>query len=80
MAFIPSGLTKLSGNRFTLLDVNNPVGFFFEALYSTGFYWKFLGLSQLLAAVCIVIPRIIFFGHCCFTYYYLLKELRPLRC
>lgn len=57
LAFVPSGLTKVLGHRFTVLGVDNPVGFFFEALYRTGFYWRFLGLCQLAAAVLLVIPR-----------------------
>ena len=57
LGFIPSGLTKVLGNRFTLLSVDTPIGFFFEALYRTGFYWKFLGLCQLAAAMLLLIPR-----------------------
>lgn len=57
LAFIPSGLTKALGNRFTILGTDDPVGFFFEALYRTGFYWRFLGLCQLLAALLLLIPR-----------------------
>jgi uncharacterized membrane protein YphA (DoxX/SURF4 family) len=57
LGFLPSGLTKVLGNRFTLLGLDNPVGFFFEAMYRTGFYWRFLGLCQLLAAALLVIPR-----------------------
>ncbi len=30
------------GNRFTILGLDDPIGFFFEALYRTGFYWRFL--------------------------------------
>jgi uncharacterized membrane protein YphA (DoxX/SURF4 family) len=57
IAFVPSGFTKALGNRFTSLGVDNPVGFFFEALYRTGFYWRFLGLCQLAAALLLLIPR-----------------------
>ena len=57
LGFLPSGLTKVVGNRFTVLGLDNPVGFFFEAMYRTGFYWRFLGLCQLLAALLLVIPR-----------------------
>lgn len=57
VAFLPSGLTKLLGNRFTLLPTSTPIGYFFEALYRTGFYWRFLGGAQLLAAALILIPR-----------------------
>lgn len=57
LGFIPSGLTKTLGNRFTRLGLESPVGFFFEALYRTGFYWRFLGLCQLTAAVLLLVPR-----------------------
>lgn len=57
LAFLPSGLTKVLGNRFTVLGIEDPVGFFFEALYRTGFYWRFLGICQLTVALLLVIPR-----------------------
>ena len=57
IAFIPSGLKKLLGLRFTILEPDTPVGFFFEALYRTGFYWNFLGFMQILVAVLILVPR-----------------------
>jgi len=57
LAFLPSGLVKLQGERFTRLGLDSPVGFFFEAFYRTGFYWNFLGAAQLLAAALILIPR-----------------------
>jgi len=60
IAFLPSGYTKLVGNRFTLLDLDNPVGFFFEAMYRTGWYWNFLGFMQLLVALLILIPKTTF--------------------
>ena len=59
-AFVPSGLKKLLGERFTLLGVDNPVGFFFEALYQSGWYWNFLGFMQLLVALLLLIPRTTF--------------------
>ncbi len=57
LAFIPSGLKKLLGQRFTILDIDNPVGFFFEALYQTGYYWNFLGFMQVLTAILLLIPK-----------------------
>jgi uncharacterized membrane protein YphA (DoxX/SURF4 family) len=57
LGFTPSGITKVLGNRFTILGLDNPVGFFFEAMYRTGFYWRFLGLCQLAAALLLLIPR-----------------------
>jgi len=59
-AFIPSGLKKILGERFTILGIDNPVGFFFEALYQSGWYWNFLGFMQLLVATLLLIPRTTF--------------------
>ena len=56
MAFIPTGLVKATGQRFTQLPVDNPVGFFFEAMYQTGPFWYFIGLCQIVAAVFLLIP------------------------
>ena len=61
-AFVPSGLKKLLGERFTILGVDTPVGFFFEALYQAGWYWNFLGFMQLLVAILLLIPRTTFFA------------------
>ena len=41
---------------------HTPVGAFFEALYQTGSYWRFLGLSQVLAGVLLLIPATAFYG------------------
>ena len=57
VAFIPSGLTKLLGNRFTLIPTDNPIGFFFEAFYQTGGWYRFVGFCQILAAILLLIPR-----------------------
>lgn len=57
MAFLPTGLVKLTGQRFTILPVDDPVGFFFEAMYRTGPWWRFIGAVQVLAAVLLLVPR-----------------------
>ncbi len=62
VAFIPTGLVKLSGQRFTVLGVDTPVGAFFEAMFQTGAYWRFLGLSQVAAGVLLLIPAMSFYG------------------
>ncbi len=62
IGFLPSGLTKVLGNRFTLLTPDTPIGLFFEGLYQSGFYWRFIGLAQLLAAFLLLIPRTATFG------------------
>lgn len=56
-AFLPSGLTKVLGHRFTSLPTTTSIGFFFEALYRTGFYWRFIGGAQLVAAALLLLPR-----------------------
>ncbi len=56
MAFLPTGLVKATGQRFTTLPTSNPVGFFFEAMYQTGPYWHFIGVAQVVAAVLLLIP------------------------
>ena len=56
-AFIPTGMVKLLGHRFTLMGTETPVGAFFEAMYQTGLYWQFLGFSQVLAGLLLLLPR-----------------------
>ncbi len=56
IGFFAPGLTKALGHRFTQLGTETPVGFFFEALYQTGPYWRFIGLAQMLASVLVLIP------------------------
>lgn len=56
VAFIPTGLVKVLNQRFTALPVDHPVGAFFEALYQTGAYWQFLGWSQVIAGVLLLVP------------------------
>ena len=65
-AFVPSGLTKLLGNRFTSISTSNPIGFFFEALYQTGIYWQFLGLMQVMAAFLLMTQRFATIGNLIF--------------
>ncbi len=55
-AFIPTGLVKVLGQRFTSISVEHPVGAFFEALYRTGAYWQFLGWSQVIAGLLLLVP------------------------
>lgn len=57
LAFIPTGLVKLLGERFTVLTVDNPIGLFFEAMYQSGAYWNFIGTAQVVAGVLLLIPR-----------------------
>lgn len=56
-AFLPSGLTKILGNRFSLISTDTPIGYFFEAMYQSGMYYRFIGLAQVTAALLLLIPR-----------------------
>lgn len=55
--FIGSGVRKLPGIKFTALPIENPVGYFFDAMYQTGFYWNTIGLIQILLGVMIFFNR-----------------------
>ena len=62
LAFFPSGMTKLIGHRFTSISTDNPIGYFFEALYQSGFYWNFLGLAQITAGILLMTQRFALLG------------------
>ena len=62
LGFIPSGLVKLAGDRFTALPGNHPLGHYFDALHQTGFYYTSIGIGQLLAALLLLIPRTALLG------------------
>jgi uncharacterized membrane protein YphA (DoxX/SURF4 family) len=62
LGFIPSGIVKVMGERFTGLPSNHPLGHYFDALQLTGFYYTFIGVSQLTAALLLLIPRTAFLG------------------
>ncbi|WP_299668896.1 hypothetical protein [uncultured Polaribacter sp.] len=52
-AFVFASLIKIKGNRFTtesgaLYPIDNP-WHFFETMYQSGLYWKFIGAGQLIA-------------------------------
>ncbi|MCC3159802.1 DoxX family protein [Hymenobacter sp. 15J16-1T3B] len=54
--FIPAGLVKVAGERFTSLSNNHPMGHYLEALHHTGFYYPFIGVLQLTAALLLLLP------------------------
>jgi len=56
-AFLPSGLVKLLGERFTRISIDHSIGYFFEALYQSEFYWNFLGLIQVVAGTLLMTQR-----------------------
>lgn len=61
--FIPSGIVKITGERFASgLSINHPMGHYLEALHTTGYYYTFIGIVQLIAAILILIPRTVLLG------------------
>ncbi len=57
LGFIPSGFVKVNGERFTALATTHPMGSYLEAFYHTGFYYPFVGIIQITAAILLLIPR-----------------------
>ena len=62
LGFIPSGIVKIMGERFTALSVNYPLGHYLEALHLTGYYYTFIGILQVMAALLLLIPRTALLG------------------
>lgn len=62
LGFIPSGIVKVMGERFTALPANHPLGQYFDALHLTGYYYTFIGVVQLVAALLLLIPRTALLG------------------
>ncbi|NER15068.1 DoxX family protein [Leptobacterium flavescens] len=63
LGFIPSGLTKIIGERFASgLSANHPMGHYLEALHDTSYYYTFIGIAQLGAAILLLIPRTVVLG------------------
>lgn len=60
--FIPSGMQKVLGQRFTTLAINHPMGNFLEAFHHTGYYYPFVGFMQVTAAILLLIPRTVTLG------------------
>ncbi len=62
LAFVPSGFTKLIGERFTQLPKSEAVGRFFEAIYQSGMYYHFLGWAQIITAILLMTQRFALIG------------------
>jgi hypothetical protein len=56
-AFIPPSIPKILHRPFTVLPDSNPVGHYFNALFEMGFYYEFIGWSQIIAALLLIFPR-----------------------
>ena len=57
LGFIPSGLAKVIGERFTAVGTDTAVGVFFEAFYQSGIWYRVVGAAQVTAAVLLLFPR-----------------------
>jgi uncharacterized membrane protein YphA (DoxX/SURF4 family) len=62
LGFIPAGIVKVVGDRFTALPSNHPLGHYFDALFRTDYYYTFIGVGQLTAAVLLLIPKTALLG------------------
>jgi uncharacterized membrane protein YphA (DoxX/SURF4 family) len=60
--FLPSGYVKIIGERFTNLSNNHPMGHYLEALHHTGFYYTFIGVAQITAAILLLFRRTALLG------------------
>jgi len=60
-AFVFASIVKVTGKRFTAESgASNPIGsawHFFETLYASGLYWKFIGMAQLLSGFLLMTQR-----------------------
>jgi len=54
--FLPTGIVKMLGRPFTIMDPSTPVGLFFHAMHQSGLYWQFLGATQVVASLLLLIP------------------------
>lgn len=62
-AFIVAGMVKILGERFASgLSTIHPMGAYLEALHHTGYYYTFIGIAQVVAAILLVIPRTVTLG------------------
>jgi len=62
-AFITAGIVKIAGERFASgLSVKHPMGAYLEALHHTGYYYTFIGIAQVGAAILLIIPRTVTLG------------------
>lgn len=62
-SFIFAGMVKIVGERFASgLSINHPMGAYLEALHHTGYYYTFIGIAQIVAAILLLIPRTVTLG------------------
>lgn len=58
-----AGFVKTIDERFASgLSIIHPMGSYLNALHQTGYYYTFIGIVQILAAILLLIPRTVFLG------------------
>lgn len=63
LGFIPAGIVKVVDERFASgLHAKHPMGHYLEALHLTGFYYTFIGIVQIAAAIFLLFPRTVTLG------------------
>jgi hypothetical protein len=63
LGFIPAAIVKLMDERFASgLHAKHPMGHYLEALHLTGYYYTFIGVVQIAAAVMLLVPRTVTLG------------------
>lgn len=61
--FFPAGMVKILGERFASgLSANHPMGHYLTALHQTGYYYTFIGVVQIAAAIMLLIPQTVTLG------------------
>ncbi|MFT3701777.1 MAG: hypothetical protein QM802_05380 [Agriterribacter sp.] len=66
VAWLISGFVKIKGERFAAgLSHNHPLGQYFDALLNTGYYYTFIGTTQVIVAILLLIPRTALLGALC---------------
>lgn len=61
--FFVAGMVKIVGERFASgLHENHPMGHYLVALHLTGYYYTFVGIAQVAAAIFLLIPRTVTLG------------------
>lgn len=61
-AFLPAGLKKVLGQRFTDVANHGPFHDFLHAFFATGFFYSFVGVTQLVAALLLMTQRFALLG------------------
>ena len=62
-AFIVAGMVKIVGERFANgLSELHPMGAYLTALHDTGYYYTFIGIAQVVAAILLLVPRTVLWG------------------